>query len=81
MFNQNLFSLSDFLNGVSNILTTSQKIIPLYSEVKPIFSKIIDLKDKIIKSTNNVFGKQTIVSDIIVKKEELNISSSPQFFI
>lgn len=83
MFSNNNQLLLKIINGVSNIISTSKKIIPVYNDIKPLISKIKSIKEFISSKNINLFKSANNV--LQSKKEEtitnVNVSSNPQFFI
>jgi hypothetical protein len=83
MFSNNNQLLLKIINGASNIISTSKKIIPIYSDIKPLINKIKNIKEFISSKNINLFKPSNNV--LQSKKEEtitnVNVSSNPQFFI
>jgi len=77
--NYNIISLSKILSGINYVLTSIDKIKPVYHNIVPLIEKYHNLKNKVINKhynlTNNNIIKKTS------KKEESTYDSSPQFFI
>ena len=83
MFSNNNQLLLKIINGTSNIISTSKKIIPIYNDIKPLINKIKNIKEFISSKNINLFKPSNNVLES--KKEEtitnVNVSSNPQFFI
>ena len=78
MFSNNSELLIKLINGASNILSTTKKVIPIYNDIKPLFSKIKNLRKYLSNFNFNIPQNNTNKKEAVTKSYT---SSNPKFFI